>query len=418
MRAEVAIVGNGVAGYACAARLAKHGIRPLLIGRGLPVDRPPLSKAALADGEPRLLATAEKLVERGIDVLDAMVDDADVASRRLVAGGEEVEADAVVLATGLSYRPPPIPGLELAHVNATPGGMRRLAAALAGGPRTVAVIGGGLIGVETAATLAGQGHAVTVLDLLPRPFDRLHDPLPAIAEATLAGLGIPFVGDASVEQIVSEEDGQVTSCHKRGSLTTDVVVAALGGRVIAPPGLADGASAAKPLDGGPGGSLEGGVEGGPGGSLEGGVNGGPGGSLEGGVEGGPGGSLDGLLEVGADMAVPGLNGVYAAGDLVLVPHARFGSIRFPHWDAAIGTGEQAADAIAGVARPYERLPYWWSDLGPRRLAEVGWAGAVDVWVDEDGIHVGRDAGGVAVAALVVDEPRRLREARALVLGDA
>lgn len=382
MRAEVAIVGNGVAGYACAARLAKHGIRPLLIGRGLPVDRPPLTKAALADGEPRLLATAEKLAERGIDVLGAMVDEAELAARCLVAGGEEVEADAIVLATGLSYRPPPIPGLEVAHVNATPGGMRRLAAALAGGPRSVAVLGGGLIGVETAATLVGQGHAVTVLDLLPRPFDRLHEPLPAIAEATLAELGIPFVGSASVEQVVSEDDGRVTSCHKRGSLTTDVVVAALGGRVVAPPWFADGASDAKRLDGALGGSLE------------------------------------GPLEVGSDMAVAGLPGVHAAGDLVLVPHARFGPIRFPHWDAAIGTGEQAADAIAGVAQPYERLPYWWSDIGPRRLAEVGWADAAATWEEEGGIHVGRDRGGVAVAALVVDEPRRLREARALVLGDA
>ena len=33
-KAEVGIVGNGVAGYACAVRLAKHGIRPLLIGLG------------------------------------------------------------------------------------------------------------------------------------------------------------------------------------------------------------------------------------------------------------------------------------------------------------------------------------------------------------------------------------------------
>jgi len=42
VKTEVAIVGNGVAGYACATRLARHGIRSLLIGRGLPVDRPPL----------------------------------------------------------------------------------------------------------------------------------------------------------------------------------------------------------------------------------------------------------------------------------------------------------------------------------------------------------------------------------------
>jgi len=361
VKVEVAIVGNGVAGYACAARLAKHGIRPLLIGPGLPVDRPPLTKNALAKGELVLLADAQRLEERGIATLDAHVDAADLAAMRLVAGGEELEADAIVLATGLSYRPPPVPGLEIAHVNATPGGMRRLAAALAGRSRRVAVIGAGLIGVETAATLATGGHEVTLLDLLERPFDRLHDPLPGLAAATLAELGIRFVGGAGIHQVIAADE-LVTVCYEGGSVAADVVVAATGGRFVSPPGL----------------------------------------------------ELAGPLEVGADMAVPGHEGVYLVGDLVLVPHTLYGSIRFPHWDAAIGTGEQAADAIAGVAGSYERLPYWWSDVGPRRFAEVGWSGAAATWNDEDGLHVGRGSGGRAVAVLVVDEPRRLREARALV----
>ena len=83
MNTEVAIVGNGVAGTACATRLARHGIRPLLIGHGLPVDRPPLTKAALADGTPRLLADAQRLAERGIDWLDGAVVAADLGSRIL-----------------------------------------------------------------------------------------------------------------------------------------------------------------------------------------------------------------------------------------------------------------------------------------------------------------------------------------------
>jgi len=362
MRAEVAIVGNGVAGTACAMRLARHGIRPLLVGPGLPVDRPPLTKSALVKGEPVLLADEERLAERGVLHLDAMVDEIDLAGRRLRAGDEDVEAGAIVLATGLSYRPPRIPGLESAHVNATPGGMRRLAAALAGAPRRVAVIGGGLIGAETEATLATQGHAVTVLAQLDRPLDRLHEPLPAIAAATLEELGVAFVGGASVEQLATAGDQLVTISYERGSVEAEVVVAATGGRVVSPPGL----------------------------------------------------PLEGPLEVGGDMAVPGLEAVHACGDLVLVPHARFGAMRFPHWDAAIGTGEQAADAIAGRHAPYERLPYWWSDIGPRRLAEVGWSEAAETWAEEEGLHVGRDVAGDVVCVLVVDAPRRLREARALV----
>lgn len=363
MKAEVAVVGNGVGGYACAARLAKHGVRPLLIGRGLPVDRPPLTKNALAKGEPVLLADEARLAERGIDRLDAMVDEADLAARRLVAGGEEVVADAIVLATGLSYRPPRLPGMDAAHVNATPGGMRRLADAVEGDRKRVVVIGGGFLGVETAATLAGLGHEVAVVDMLERPFDKLHDPLPALAAATLDELRVRFVGGAAITGIDHTEGGGSTIVYEGGALDADVVVASTGGRLVPPPGID---AAALPL------------------------------------------AVDG------SMRVPGYERVYAAGDLVLAPHARFGPIAFPHWDMAIGTGERAADAIAGVEGKFDRLPYWWSDIGPRRLAEVGWADAVAEWQVEDGLHVGRDADGAVACVLVVDDPRRLREARTLV----
>lgn len=365
MRAEVAIVGNGVAGTACAMRLARHGLRPLLIGHGLPVDRPPLTKATLADGVPRLLSDEARLAERGVERLEGSALSADLGSRTLSVagpGGEvEVEAEHVVLATGLAYGPPPVPGLEDAFVNANPHVFDRLGPLLTGGPVEVVVIGAGLIGTESAATLAQAGHAVTLVDVLERPLHRLHDPLPELGRATLDELGVRFLGGVRIESTTAH--AVETAAH--GTLEADVILVATGGVPLLPPGLeAD--------------------------------------------------QVELPLAVGSDMLVPGRERVHACGDLVLVPHARFGSMRFPHWDAAIGTGEQAADAIAGQAGPYERLPYWWSDIGPRRLAEVGWAGAVETWAEEDGLHVGRNAGGEAVCALVVDEPRRLREARALV----
>jgi NADPH-dependent 2,4-dienoyl-CoA reductase/sulfur reductase-like enzyme len=368
VRAEVAIVGNGVAGYACAARLARHGIRPLLVGPGLPIDRPPLTKQGLARGAPVLLADENRLADLGIERLDAMVDEADLATGRLVAGGIEIEAEVVVLATGLSYRPPRIPGLEVAHVNATPRGMTRLVAALAGGPKRVVVVGAGLIGTETAATLAAAGHDVTALDVLGRPLDRLHDPLSKLGAAALAEAGARFVGGAELTELVAEhenENEQVTVCYKGGSLIADVVVAATGGRAFVPPGL-DVDVGELPL------------------------------------------------AVDRDLRVPGHARVHAVGDLILAPHARFGPIRFPHWDMAVATGDRAADAIAGVVSELDRLPYWWTDIGPRTFAEVGWAEAAAGWEEEDGIHVGRDTTGEAVAALVVDDPRRLRAARALL----
>jgi NADPH-dependent 2,4-dienoyl-CoA reductase/sulfur reductase-like enzyme len=364
VKAEVAIVGNGVAGYSCAAKLARHGIRPLLIGPGLPVDRPPLTKNALAAGALRLLADEARLETLGIDRLDAMVDEADLGARRLVAGQTEVEADAIVLATGLSYRPPRIPGLEVAHVNATPRGMERLVEGLSGGPKRVVVVGAGLIGTETAATLAVAAHDVTALDVLPRPLDRLHEPLPALGAAALAGTGARFVGGAELTE-VRRENGRATVCYKGGSLTADVVVAATGGRPYVPPGL--------------------------------------------GVE-----AAELPLSVDADCHVPGFERAHAVGDLILAPHARFGPIRFPHWEMAIATGERAADAIAGAGGELDGLPYWWTDIGPRTFAELGWADAAVEWAEDEGLHVGRDAAGEVVGVLVVDDPRGLRAARAML----
>ena len=364
MRVEVAIVGNGVAGYACAARLARHGIRPLLIGPGAVVDRPPLTKQGLARGAPVLLADAERLATLGIDRLDAFVDRADLAAGRLVAGETELEAARVVLATGLSYRPPRIPGLDAAHVNATPRGMTRLVEALAGGPKRVVVVGAGLIGTETSATLAVAGHDVTAIDVLERPLDRLHDPLPAFGAEALAATGAQFLGGAELTGIAVEAE-HVAVSHNGGSLSADVVVAATGGRAAVPPGLAIDVSELP-------------------------------------------------LMVGPDLRVPGFERVHAVGDLILAPHARFGPIRFPHWDMAIATGDRAADAIAGVESELDRLPYWWTDIGARTFAEVGWAEAATEWGEENGIHVGRDAEGEPVAVLVVDDPRKLRAARALL----
>jgi 3-phenylpropionate/trans-cinnamate dioxygenase ferredoxin reductase component len=365
VRVEVAIVGNGVAGYACAVRLARHGIRPLLIGPGLPTDRPPLSKTALAKGVPALLSDAARLAERRIDHHDGLVVDADLAARRLRADDEtEIEADAIVLATGLFYRAPQIPGIELAQVNADPASLDRITESLSGGRRRVAVIGAGLIGTESAATLATAGHDVTVLDVLTRPLDRLHDPLPTLGAEALTATGARFHGGAAIAGLRREGELVTISCNL-GELEADLVLAATGGFPLLPPGLAVG-DTELPL------------------------------------------VVDGALRV------PGLDRVHAVGDLIVVPHARFGPIRFPHWDMAIGTGERAADAIAGIGGELDRLPYWWTDIGEHTFAEVGWAAAAVEWSDEGGLRVGRDASGGPVAALVVDEPRRLREARALL----
>jgi 3-phenylpropionate/trans-cinnamate dioxygenase ferredoxin reductase component len=366
--ADVMIIGNGVAGHACASRLAQSGLRPLLIGPGLPFDRPPLTKAALASGEPRPLADAVRLAEKGIDVLDGYVSDVDLDRRvaTVIAEGEttEVSANTIVYAVGLAYLPPPVRGLEDAHVNATPAGLRRLAPELAGDSKRVLVVGGGLIGVESAATLASSGHAVTVVDMVERPLDRLHDPLSALGLAALDQLGVRFIGGVRIEAAELSDDGRtaVVQTSDHGRLEADLVIAATGGRPVPLPGLPH---ATVPI------------------------------------------------EVDAAMRLPDHHSVYVIGDCVAPPHARFGRLYFPHWAAAIATADLAAGAIAGDVAEYDALPYWWSDIGPLRVAEFGVASLVAEWNDEDGLLVGRDADDNVACVCVIGGPKRMREARAL-----
>ena len=368
MRAEVAIVGNGVAATACALRLARNGTDVLLIGRGLPVDRPPLSKAALADGLPRLLSDEARLTERGVTRLEGLVREADLGTRRVTVvnddAEEEVKAEHLVLATGLAYGVPPVPGLELGFINANPSAFETLGPLLTWGRSRS--WSWGPADWDGERRHAGDSRALrTLVDVLERPLDRLHDPLPALGRATLDELGVRFLGKARIES--ATEYSVTTAAH--GTLEADVILVATGGALLVPPGPPPGEMALP-------------------------------------------------LAVGPDMGVPGRERVYACGDLVLVPHARFGSIHFPHWDAAIGTGEHVADTIAGDGGAYERLPYWWSDIGPRSSPRSDSPDAAAAWSVEDGLHVGRDGAGEIVCSLVVDEPRRLREARSLLAGGA
>ncbi|WP_245605903.1 FAD-dependent oxidoreductase, partial [Promicromonospora kroppenstedtii] len=107
---SVVVVGAGLAGAQTSAALRQHGFEghlTVLGAEGLPpYDRPPLSKELLKRTEPVWLAD-----DLGID-LTALVDDlrlADPATRLEVdreqvvvrtASGEDVVADAVVLACG------------------------------------------------------------------------------------------------------------------------------------------------------------------------------------------------------------------------------------------------------------------------------------------------------------------------------
>jgi 3-phenylpropionate/trans-cinnamate dioxygenase ferredoxin reductase component len=367
----VVVVGNGVSGFACAARLAERGVAVTMIGPGLPHDRPPLSKRALLTGRLPLLADVAQLAERGIEHIDGVVTACDLQHHILIvrpSTGDapfEIAAPTLVWATGLRYPKPPVAGFEQAEENATGAGLVRLVGRLAVPHRRVVVVGAGLIGTETAATLAGA-HEVTLLDMLDRPLARLLPRVSDAADAALDRLGVRFLGSCKIDSVRYDADGAVVQTSTHGDLRFDVVVSAAGFRSSLPPELTDpdASSLTLPAD--------------------------------------------------ERLRVVGHEGLWACGDCVSFPHPRWGRIGIPHWDHALWSGRHAAESILGSSTPYEREPYFFSDIGRLRIQQVGLADAAVDWHEDDGLVVGRDADGTPACALLLNAPARLREARELV----
>jgi NADPH-dependent 2,4-dienoyl-CoA reductase/sulfur reductase-like enzyme len=366
--ASVTIVGNGVAGYACARRLAGSGVPVTLIGPGLPCDRPPLSKRALVRRSAPYLATAQGLAAAGIRHLDGWAVDLDLDHRRLgirsSARGELYEHpyEELVWATGLRLTRPPIPGIGVAHQNADPAGLEELLPRLERPGRRIAVIGAGLIGTETAATLSAT-HRVTLFERADLPLGRLHRAVGEEAKRVLATLGVEFAGGSVIDRIVPVPGGShIVESSTHGRIAADVIVTAAGVASTLP--AAFGAGPAVDTD--------------------------------------------------ERLAVEGLDGVWACGDTAAFPHPRFGRIAIPHWDNARAGGDHVAQAILGSSQPFARDPYWFSDIGSLRVQQVGFEPAVCEWSVRDGLHVGHADDGRAACVLLLNSPQRLNDARRLV----
>ena len=169
------IVGASLAGLRAAQAARTGGFDGELVVVGeephRPYTRPPLSKELLAgEHEP------EKVMLPA-DAFDAQwrlgvaATSLDRARRRVVlADGDELEYDRLILATGSRARRWPGPGGELdgVHVLRSLDDALALKAALEQRPRVV-VVGAGFIGCEVAQTARKQGLDVTLIDVAPTP---------------------------------------------------------------------------------------------------------------------------------------------------------------------------------------------------------------------------------------------------------
>ncbi|MBA3300697.1 MAG: NAD(P)/FAD-dependent oxidoreductase [Thermoleophilaceae bacterium] len=238
MSSGLAIVGGGIAGQSLCEALRERdpevAITLICAEPRLPYDRVRLSELLVSGEDPAALELRppEWYADRRVEVLTGRrVQELDPDAATLVLdGGERRAFGRIALCTGSKPLMPPIPGLDKPGVIPFrgPEDCETIRAAAAGGAR-VAVIGGGLLGLEAAYGVASQGCPVTVVHLMDRLMERqLDDGAAAMLAPALEGLGVEVLLERMTEQVLG--DTHVTGLRFAGGeeLAADLVVVSVG----------------------------------------------------------------------------------------------------------------------------------------------------------------------------------------------
>jgi dihydrolipoamide dehydrogenase len=261
---DLAVIGAGPGGYVAAIHAARSGLRTALIEKGALggtcLNRGCIpTKAMLHGGEvfrtvesagrfgilldekPRwdlgkLYTYKDKTVRKlrsGVKGLlkyhkvDVITAEARLTGPHAVTCKSEgksrtLTAADIILAAGSRPFIPPVPGIEnipywtsdtLLEEN------REL-------PESMTIIGGGVIGVESATILNDLGVRVTVVEMMPQLLPRMDSDAAAVLEKELTKQGIRVYTAASVEEV--KQNGEEVICRvKVGGETIDVASAAL-----------------------------------------------------------------------------------------------------------------------------------------------------------------------------------------------
>jgi 3-phenylpropionate/trans-cinnamate dioxygenase ferredoxin reductase subunit len=200
----------------------------------LPYHRPPLSKAFLS-GE----KTAEELPIRPAAFYDkneatlyhGYVRAIDrVKKSVLLENGDVLSYDKLVLCTGARVRKINVPGAELGgvHYLRNIADVEGIQAHIATGKNAV-IIGGGYIGLETAASLTKQGMQVVVLEMAERILQRVTPPEVSSFYARIhAEEGVEIKTNVQVTQITGEQTVQSVLCDDGQTFPADVVIVGVG----------------------------------------------------------------------------------------------------------------------------------------------------------------------------------------------
>jgi 3-phenylpropionate/trans-cinnamate dioxygenase ferredoxin reductase component len=381
-RVEYLLIGGWASGH-CAAELRKAGAdgEILQVGRELdpPYERPPLSKEYLrgeAKREDAYVQPGSWYEENGVELragTNVMSLDVEALTAKL-QGGEEVGFEKALLATGANVNILRVEGanLDRIHYLRTFGNSDNIRADAEKADRVV-LVGGSYIGCEVAASLKSKGTdcAIVMMEdvVLSRTFGveagRWFQQL-------LESKGIEIHGGETLAAFEGDDHASAVVTESGNTIEGDMVV--VGAGVKPDVMLAERA----------------------------------------GLDVGDGVVCDSTLQTSVD-------GIFAAGDVCSyesVVHGR--RLRVEHWDVAMQQGMHAAHSMMGEGKPYEVVPYFFSDLAD--WVSLEYVGPAMDW-DEEIWRGDRDAGEFAVfylkdgkvaGALTVDRSEDLAHGRTLL----
>ena len=231
---DVVVIGGGPGGYVCAIRAAQLGLKVAVVERdevgGVCLNWGCIpSKALLRNAEvlnlfhhadeygvtvKGLKADMGAAIDRSRKVVDRMVKGVQFLLKKnkidLITGtarlsgpnrvavepGEEVAAKHIVISTGA--RPKEIPLFE---VDGTTILTSKEALALREPPKSIAIVGGGAIGVEFAYFYRAYGTEVTIIEMLPHLVPTEDEEVSIQLERSLSGQGITIKAGFTVESV-------------------------------------------------------------------------------------------------------------------------------------------------------------------------------------------------------------------------
>lgn len=328
------VIGAGQAASQLVASLRAEGYGAAITVIGdeafPPYQRPPLSKKFLS-GEmeedrlyikpPEFYAQANATL-----VLNARATAVDLDAKRVtLADGATFAYETLVFATGSRVRKLTVPGADLAGIFYLRGiaDVKAIQPHFSAGKRLV-VVGGGYIGLETAAVAAKRGLQVTVVEALERCLQRVtSQQISDFYEGVHRAEGVTILTRTGVHGFSQGEGGSLIVHTANGDIPADLVVAGIG--ILPEQELAQAAGLV----------------------------------CDNGI----------VVDEFARASDPS---VYAAGDCANHPNPLLGRrLRLESVQNAIDQAKAAALAITGKPKPYAEVPWFWSDQYDLKLQIAG-----------------------------------------------